>query len=34
MGKPHGLAGATETSYFQFKEQVLFNFKNKTSAVQ
>jgi hypothetical protein len=34
MGKPHVLAEATETSFLQLKEQVLFNFKNKTSAVQ
>jgi hypothetical protein len=34
LDKPHILAQASETGFLQFKEQVPFNFKNKTSAVQ
>jgi hypothetical protein len=34
LDKPHILALAAETGFLRFKEQVLHNFKNKTSAVQ
>jgi hypothetical protein len=34
MDKPHILASAAETGFWQFKEQVPFNFKNNISAVQ
>jgi hypothetical protein len=34
LDKPHILAEAAETGFLRFKEQVLFNFKNKISTVQ
>jgi hypothetical protein len=31
MGKPHILAQAAETNFWQFKEQVTYNFKIKNN---